>query len=225
MNAVAKIEFSSPTAGYDQPIEMWLGCHHRIARMSSLLQRLVDHLKHHPVDRPAGITAATIRRYFEEAAPRHHDDEEIDLFPRILEKLRAAQSPAAAAIESAIGTLLADHREMHALWLQMRERLLKVEAGEDPQFDDIQVQLFVSRYRAHIEVEDGQLAPAFKRWFKARDLRAIGQAMAARRGVDWEAIVRQTGRADGRRNGAAAKTGGRRGRASAAKSAARRSGR
>ena len=82
MNAVSRLDFSSPSAGYDQPLEMWIDCHKRIARMNSLLQRLVDHLKHHAVDKHAGVTATSIRRYFDEAAPRHHDDEEVDLFPR-----------------------------------------------------------------------------------------------------------------------------------------------
>jgi hemerythrin-like domain-containing protein len=225
MNAIANIGFSSPTAGYDQPIEMWLGCHHRIARMSSLLQRLVDHLKYHPVDRQAGITAASIRRYFEEAAPRHHEDEEIDLFPRLLEKLRdQPDAPATEKMDAAIRSLRSDHVEMHDLWLQMRARLLEVEAGKDPRFDDAQVMLFVTRYRAHIEIEDGLLAPAFKRLFKARDLREIGRAMAARRGVDWEAVVERT---QGARNGAPAAKPDRapRRRPSAAKSAGRRPGR
>jgi pyridoxamine 5'-phosphate oxidase len=193
MNAVSKIEFSTPNAGFDQPIEMWLGCHQRIARMNSLLQRLVDHLKHHPVDKNAGVTAASIRRYFEEAAPRHHEDEEIDLFPRLLDKLRAqGGGPAAETVAKTIESLLADHEEMARLWQAMRAQLLQVEAGVDPKFDDAQVMLFVSRYRAHIEVEDGTLAPAFKRVFRTKDLREIGRAMAQRRGVDWDEIVART---------------------------------
>ena len=189
MNAVSRIDFSTPSAGFDEPIEMWLGCHQRIARMNNLLQRLVDHLKHHPVDKDAGVTAASIRRYFEEAAPRHHEDEEIDLFPRLLEKLRSQSSgPAAETLGSTLQSLLADHEEMHELWLALREQLLRIEAGKDPQFDEAQIMLFITRYRAHIEVEDGTLAPVFKRMFKAQDLREIGRAMAKRRGVDWDAI-------------------------------------
>jgi pyridoxamine 5'-phosphate oxidase len=187
MKASPSIDFSSTAAGYDRPIELWLACHHRIARMNSLLQRLVEHLKQHPVDEQAGVTAASIVRYFEEALPRHHEDEEMDLFPRLMEKLRAQSSgPAAATVGATIASLLADHEEMHALWQAMRAQLQKVAAGRDPQFDDAQVLLFVTRFRAHLEVEDGTLAPVFKRMFRTKDLREIGRAMARRRGVDWK---------------------------------------
>jgi pyridoxamine 5'-phosphate oxidase len=193
MNAVSRIEFSSPTAGYDQPLEMWIDCHKRIARMNALLQRLVDHLKHHAVDKHAGVTATSIRRYFDEAAPRHHDDEEVDLFPRLLERLRAQGNPEATqAITQAIDSLLADHAEMHDLYQVVRAQLQQVEAGQDPHFDDTQIMLFVTRYRAHIEVEDNVIAPALKRALKTKDLKEISRAMAARRGVDWDAIVAST---------------------------------
>jgi pyridoxamine 5'-phosphate oxidase len=186
MKASPSIDFNPAAAGYDRPIELWLACHHRIARMNSLLQRLVEHLKQHPVDEHAGVTAASIVRYFDEALPRHHEDEEIDLFPRLLDKLRAQSSgPAAETVGATVASLLADHEEMAALWQSMRTQLQAVAAGRDPLFDDAQVLLFVTRFRAHLEVEDGTLAPVFKRMFRAKDLREIGRTMARRRGVDW----------------------------------------
>jgi pyridoxamine 5'-phosphate oxidase len=189
MNAFSRIGFNPPTAGYDRPLQMWLDCHQRIARMNALLQRLVDHLKHHPIGKDAKVTAASIRRYFDEAAPRHHDDEEVDLFPRLLEKLRAQADPAAGPIAATIESLLADHREMHDLYQTLRAQLQRIEAGNDPHFDEVQIMLFVSKYRAHIEIEDGVLAPALKRVLRARDLKEIGRAMAARRGIDWDSVA------------------------------------
>ena len=38
-------------------------------------------------DAEAAESATSIRRYFNEAAPRHHEDEEIDLFPRLPQRL------------------------------------------------------------------------------------------------------------------------------------------
>jgi hemerythrin-like domain-containing protein len=185
MNAVAKIEFSSPTAGYDQPIEMWLGCHQRIARMSSLLQRLVDHLKHHPVDRPAGITAATIRRYFEEAAPRHHEDEEVDLFP-LLRRLLPQKAPQdERAVLAALQRLESDHVALGKVWQRLRPALQAIESGEEAPLERDLVQQFASGYRQHCEIEDTVIAAALRRCLDDADLDAVGQAMAERRGVDW----------------------------------------
>lgn len=195
MNAASFIDFRTPAAGFDQPLAMWHACHERVARMNNMLQRLVDYLKSHAVDKDAQVTAASVRRYFEEATPRHHEDEEIDLFPRLQEKLRQQSSgPAADHIGAAIQALLTDHDEMHALWTTLRAQLLQVEAGENPGFDDAEVMLFVTRYRAHIEIEESEIGPALKRLLNDEDLRQIGEGMARRRGVDWAEISGKLGR-------------------------------
>ena len=75
----AIVEFRSPDAGFDQPIEMWLACHQRVRRFAALLQRLRVHLLSAGADEEAQMSAASIRRYFNEAAPRHHEDEEVDM--------------------------------------------------------------------------------------------------------------------------------------------------
>jgi hemerythrin-like domain-containing protein len=189
MSATSFIDFRTPAAGFDQPLELWHACHERVARMNNMLERLVTHLKKNRLDKHAGVTAASVRRYFDEAAPRHHEDEEIDLFPRLMEKLNALPaSPATERIGAAIQRLQADHREMDAVWAALRGQLLKVEAGQPAQFDDAQVSLFISRYRAHIEIEENEIAPALRKMLRAKDLREIGRAMAARRGVDWDEI-------------------------------------
>lgn len=189
MAATSFIDFRTPAAGFDQPLEMWHACHERVARMNNMMERLVEHLKKNGVDKNARVTAASVRRYFDEAAPRHHEDEEIDLFPRLMAKLNAQSAgPAAEHIGAAIQALLADHREMDQLWTSLRAQLLKVEAGEKPVFDDAQVTLFITRYRAHIEIEEDEIAPALRRMLRAKDLREIGMAMAARRGVNWDEI-------------------------------------
>lgn len=189
MGAFSIIDFRTPAAGFDQPLALWQACHERVARMNNMLERLIEHLQKNPVDKAAGITAASVRQYFDEAAPRHHEDEEIDLFPRLLAKLHRHDGPAAARIEAAVQTLLADHAEMHALWGSIREQLLRIEAGQTPQFDEAQVALFITRYRAHIDIEDNQIAPALRRLLKPKDLQEIGRAMAARRGVDWDELA------------------------------------
>jgi len=186
MKASSSIDFNPAAAGYDRPIDLWLACHHRVARMTSLLQRLVDYLKQHPVNAHAGVTAASIIRYFDEALPRHHEDEALDLFPRLMARLRAHSSgPAAETVGATLASLLADHAEMDALWQAMRVQLQAVVEGRNGQFDDAQVLLFVTRFRAHLEVEETALAPVLKRLLRAKDLREIGRAMARRRGVDW----------------------------------------
>ena len=47
---------------------------------------------------------------------------------------------------------------------------------------------FVTDYREHVERENDVLASAFRRAFDAAELEAIGRAMAARRGLDWDEL-------------------------------------
>ena len=62
------IDFRTPGAGFDQPVEMWLACHERVQRFAALLSRLADHVRKQGADEDAQVTATSIRRYFNEAA-------------------------------------------------------------------------------------------------------------------------------------------------------------
>jgi hemerythrin-like domain-containing protein len=186
--AVSIVDFSTPAAGFDQPLALWEACHDRVRRMIGLLQRLAEHIEKIGVDENARITATSIRRYFDEAAPRHHDDEEIDLFPRLLARMDAkGATPEAGRVAAAIETLRADHNEMKSMWAALRGPLAQIEAGEAATLDDATVALFAMRYRHH--VEDTQIAPALRRWLTKSDLDAVGKAMAERRGVNWSELA------------------------------------
>lgn len=182
---MALIDFRTPAAGFDQPLELWLACHDRVRRMASLLERLDEHLREKGADEAAQVTAASIRRYFDEAAPRHHEDEEVDLFP-LLRRLLPRRAPKkAAAVFSALDRLQAEHLELGRLWQQVRATLLALEAGQPAKLERELVQRFAAGYRAHCELEDTVVADALKGCLGEVDLDALGQSMAERRGVDW----------------------------------------
>jgi hemerythrin-like domain-containing protein len=186
---MSTIDFRTPAAGFDQPLELWTACHDRVRRMCTLLQRLLEHVRETGVDEQAKVTAVSIRRYFDEAAPRHHEDEEIDLFPLLLERLEGKTESEAAGVRNAIELLESDHREMGKLWSILREALTQIEHGDAGALDEAVVALYVSRYRAHCEIEDTIIAPALRRVLGKKELEAVGRAMARRRGVDWDELA------------------------------------
>ena len=182
---MALIDFRTPAAGFDQPLELWLACHDRVRRMTGLLERLREHLQDKGTDDAAQVTATSIRRYFDEAAPRHHEDEEVDLFP-LLRRLLPEKAPAdEAKVTAALGQLEYEHVELGKLWQEVRATLLAIEAGQPASLDPGLVQRFASGYRQHCELEDTVVADALKRCLRDVDLDALGQSMAERRGVDW----------------------------------------
>jgi hemerythrin-like domain-containing protein len=184
-DTVALIDFRTPAAGFDQPLQLWLACHDRVRRMTSLLERLHEHMQSGGADEAAQVTAASILRYFDEAAPRHHEDEEVDLFP-LLRRLLPAKAPAdEAVVTAALHRLQGDHVELGKLWQELRVTLQAIAAGQPARLEPAFVQRFAAGYRQHCEVEDTVVADALKRCLGEVHLDALGQSMAERRGVDW----------------------------------------
>lgn len=83
MNATLTLH-RSPSAGFNEPFEMLDACHERVGRMLALLQRLREHLEGGRADEPARQAARDVMRYFDLAAPHHHQDEETHVFPALL---------------------------------------------------------------------------------------------------------------------------------------------
>lgn len=175
------IEFRSPGAGFDEPVEMWLACHQRVRRFASMLGRLNTHMARAGADEEAQQSAASIRRYFNEAAPRHHEDEEVDMFPLLRERSRATDP----AVIATLARVEAEHVEMAALWRELDAVLSRISAGNAAPLASELVKRFASSYDAHITAEETVLLPAMQRLLSAADWQAVGRAMAERRGVDW----------------------------------------
>jgi hemerythrin-like domain-containing protein len=169
-------------AGFDAPFEMLAACHERVERMLGLLERLAAHLAGHGPDGQAAEAARDICRYFDQAAPAHHEDEERHVLPR----LRAGGDPALAALAD---RLQADHRAMAAAWVSLRAELLAVQQGRLP--DDWPADGhppaawagFCDRYRAHLRAEDGEAFPAARQGLAPSDEQTMGREMAGRRGL------------------------------------------
>ena len=174
----ATIEFRSPGAGFDEPIEMWLACHERVRRFARLLGRLVHHVSQSGADVEAREAATAIRRYFNEAAPRHHEDEEVDMFPLLRER---GTDPTVLEV---LDRVEADHVAMAGLWRQLDAVLARISAGEPAVPDEALAAQFAAMYDAHIDAEENILLPALRRVVAAAEWKAIGSVMAERRGQE-----------------------------------------
>ncbi len=171
----------SPAAGFDEPFEVLSACHDRVRRSLDLLQRLAAHVRAHGADTQARDAARDVARYFNVAAPAHHEDEERHVIPPLL-------GSADARLREAAQRMLADHTRIRASWAALEPLLQALQAGEVPPGLDAAAQDFVDVHDGHLELEDGLAFPG------ARDLQAaapdaaqrrldMGRDMAARRGV------------------------------------------
>lgn len=166
----------APAAGFDQPFEMLEACHERVQRMLQLLERLAAHLPVHGCDAQAAAAARDVMRYFDIAAPAHHEDEERHVLPA----LRAAGDEAfAAQIEQ-------EHHELHRQWAALRRSLAEVAAGTWVGTGPAEFgawQQYAALYRAHAAAEEAIAFPAARAALDDAATAAMGREMAERRGV------------------------------------------
>ena len=172
--------FDAP-AGYDEPLEMLLGCHRRIEKQLDTLKRLPVYLDGHAVDPEASIAARNVLRYFDNAAANHHADEELDLFPLL--DLRIDDSGERRRFAAFRARLEHDHRAVEAAWARLRKPLEGIADGLTRPLPHEDVQAFAAAYADHIRAEESALGEFFDRWLRADDRRTLGLAMAARRNI------------------------------------------
>jgi hemerythrin-like domain-containing protein len=171
---------SAPAAGFEVPLEMLAACHQRVQGQCATLLRLVPHLAAHGADRPAQEAATAVMRYFDMSARHHHDDEEVDLFPALLDSMAGSD---AVCLREMIAALCADHRTLEAHWRTLRPVLEQVAGGAAAALSAGDVQAFVDLYERHIAREEGELLPMAARLLAGTELDRIGLAMRARRGL------------------------------------------
>ena len=169
----------APSATFEEPFEMLEACHQRVHRMLTLLAKLRAHVREHGSDTQAQQAARDVMRYFDMAAPQHHLDEELHVFPPLL-----AQGDERVA--GVVQRLQQDHLQMEARWKEARAVLVLVSDGalrrlEDE--DEARLDAFAGLYDDHIRAEEEIAYPAAQAVVDAAGRAAMGEEMMKRRGV------------------------------------------
>lgn len=165
---------------FDQPVDVLKHCHGRIRKQLSTMQKLLVHLPAAGLTAQAQQAASAVLRYFDNAAPHHHADEEQDLLPM----LRAtAAGDDLAVLNQVAAQILDEHRQMEAAWLSLAPQLRKIAAGEAAELSVEHVQGFVEMYAAHMEKEESFITPMAQRLFNQEQMLQLGNAMRVRRGI------------------------------------------
>lgn len=166
--------------GFNRPVDVLAHCHTRIRKQLETVQKLLAHLPCHGADVDAQQAAHAVLRYFNDAAPLHHADEEEDLLPQ-LEII--ARGEDASQLQAVLPKLLKEHREMENLWLALDRQLSTIASGQSAQLSEMDVARFVSLYEAHMHMEESVIAPMARRLFSSGQMQQLGAAMQARRGI------------------------------------------
>lgn len=166
--------FATESVTFETPVAMLIACHDRVRQYAALTEKLAFHLQAHGADAAAVASAQSILRYFDIAAPLHHQDEDDDLYPALL-------AQAAPDLAGAIAEITAEHEQLEALWQTVRTALLAVVAGSPKALDLALAQQFALRYPAHAAREEAEIFPFAEQILDAACLAQLGKTMAARR--------------------------------------------
>jgi hypothetical protein len=179
------IDFNTTAASFDDGLSLWGACHSRVERVVSMLERLTEHVGDHGVDEGAQSTAALLLTYFNEAAPRHHEDEERDIFPLLLAQLDAKPDTLGAAdVRWAVTQLRRDHQDLDRMWIALRPHLEAIRDGRLSVPAPELVLLFIGRYRHHCGLEATVVHERMQGIVQPADAQAMAASILRRRGID-----------------------------------------
>lgn len=162
----------------DEPLEMLEACHERIEAQLKTLERLLDYLPRHGADEQACQAVRNILRYFNQAGPNHHEDEEKNLFPMLTARATADE---VAEVQLLVGSLVADHEQMSEALDALRPQLVSITEGLGAKLEEAPVRRLVALYRQHIVKENTTLLPLSRRLLLPLDLETLSRAMTTRR--------------------------------------------
>lgn len=158
-------------------------CHERVERMLRLIIRMQEHLQAKGLDEQVRQAARDVMRYFDLAAPLHHEDEERHVFPPLM-------LSADAEVKALVLRLIQDHRQMEVAWQGARAVLLALaDHDRSLRFEELNVWQkvalndFARLYRQHLDDEDRIAYPVAQGLLSPEALGAMGADMMARRGV------------------------------------------
>jgi hemerythrin-like domain-containing protein len=175
------VQIGAKTHSFSDPTGLLSDCHRRIEMFLGLLERVAEIVGEPLLDNVRETLGSSLR-YFREAAPKHTEDEEQSLFPR----LRRCQHPSVQAAITNLDSLEEQHRRadfLHAKIdrlgrIYLRDGLLP--PAEAEQFRESVSELSLI-YQEHIRVEDTQVFPAAALALSEDETAVIAAEMAGRR--------------------------------------------
>ncbi|XXQ67473.1 hemerythrin domain-containing protein [Neisseriaceae bacterium B1] len=165
---------NEPAPTWDEPIDMLFACHGKVKRFCAQLIMLPDYVAQNGVNAAARDAIGQIQTYFNQAAPLHHEDEEQDFFPALLQHAPQAQDD--------VDELERQHETLHTNWANVRTHLDALLSGSLNSVDADLMAQFKQGYDIHIAIEES-LFELGRDCIPVAQRREMGKVMATRRGV------------------------------------------
>ncbi len=129
------------------------------------LTRLVD-LLNHGGGTPAATLARSLCDFYRDTARRHHEAEELEVFPSLL-------TDGNAELRAHVARLQQDHMWLEEDWLELEPHLLAIASGYIGDHRDFlrhALPEFATIYREHIALEEALIYPEARRRMALRSI-------------------------------------------------------
>ncbi|WP_018877578.1 hemerythrin domain-containing protein [Thioalkalivibrio sp. ALE28] len=173
------LQLHETVPGFQQPVELLRACHRRILNSLDILERLPAHLAAKGADEEARTAAERVLKYFHEAAPNHHADEDEDLFPLLQRHCDHPDSH--PQLCEWLERLSAEHAEIEAGWDRLEPALQRIADGSTAELTGAEA--WIRQYRVHLDLEERAVLPFAEHLLSPEERHTIGARMAARRGI------------------------------------------
>ena len=163
---------------FDDPIGLIKACHERIAFHCDLLSKTMSYLSENGVDEEAVEAARKVYRYFSTAGKLHHQDEEQDIFPRLIR--------VSMKLADIINTLKHEHQSIDKLWDTLSVSLDDPGTITPEQLPELK-KFCAEFYRLnlkHIKFEEEELLSIASHMINNDELKLIGASMKERRHIN-----------------------------------------
>lgn len=177
-----KEDLLSPAeAAFSHPLTLLTSCHEKILHFSSALVKLSEKLQQQGWSDNSNVSAGQIRRYFNIAAPEHHKDEELHLFPAIIALDKDLQDPEIKTQLGLINLMIKEHVETDALW----ETLDNLLASHSEAFDELNAMAiqYAAELAQHAELENTEIFTFAEQRIDKATFEQMGKDIAKRRGI------------------------------------------
>jgi hypothetical protein len=166
-----------PAIETDSPLQDFSTCHIGFVTLLEASLGLPEMLA---TSARARSCAADVLKMFRHGVLAHHEDEEHDLFPAVLQV--AQPGAEAERAQAMVAQLVREHREIAALWKQLEPTVQAIANGYLPGLDCALLQELVKRFNEHVRIEEVEFLP-FAQQVLARqgeDMAMLGLALHRR---------------------------------------------
>lgn len=171
---------------FNEPLALLKDCHRRIEHFLGVLLLVANQASEGPLSTSQREALKTALRYFQEGAPKHTQDEEVSLFPRLRSRA-CGQHQTVEAILQKMDELESDHRRAEVAHAEV-DKICRRWLAEN-HLPSTEAQKLISllnelqqTYSRNIRLEDEEVFPTAGQLLAPETLKTIGSEMAARRG-------------------------------------------